>query len=86
MAMIERVNNVLCVGYFLRRNNNNMIMTEVLYVSNWYVKLDFLWGSDILKVFPYEGGVEEPWSFDHKKRWAGLKALHFNSKLFISSS
>ena len=67
MVMIERVNNQLCVGYFLRRSNNNMIMAEVLYVLNWYVKLDFLWGSDILKVFPYEGGVEEPWSFDHKK-------------------
>ena len=63
MAMIERVNNELCVGYFLRRNNNNMIMTEVLYVSNWYVNPGRVWGSNILKVFPYEGGVVEPWSF-----------------------
>ena len=60
MAMIERVNNELCVGYFLRRNNNNMIMTEALYVSNWYVSLGHVWGSNILKVFPYEGG--ELWS------------------------
>jgi len=42
-------------------------LTEVLYVSNWYVSLDHLWGSDILKVIPYEGRVVEPWSFDHKK-------------------
>ena len=37
-----------------------MIMTEVLYVSNWYVSLGHVWGSTILKVFPYEGG--ELWS------------------------
>ena len=67
MAMVERVNNELCVGYLLRRNNNNMIMTEVLYVSNWYVNPGHVWGSNILKVFPYEGGVVEPWSFDHEK-------------------
>ena len=54
--MIERVNNELSVGYYLRRNNNNMIMTEVLHVSNWYVSLGHVWGSNILKVFPYEGG------------------------------
>ena len=42
-------------------------VAEVLYVLNWYANLDRLWGSDILKVFPYEGGVVEPWSFDHKK-------------------
>ena len=42
-------------------------LTEVLYVSNWYVSLGHVWGSNILKVFPYEGGVVEPWSFDHKK-------------------
>ena len=42
-------------------------LSEVLQVSIWYVSLGHLWGSDILKVFPYEGGVVEPWSFDHKK-------------------
>ena len=39
----------------------------VLYVSNWYVSLGHIWVSNILKAFPYEGGVAEPWSFDHKK-------------------
>ena len=42
-------------------------LTEVLCVSNWYVSLGRLWGSDIFKVFPYDGEVVEPWSFDHKK-------------------
>ena len=48
---------------------------QVLYVG-WstarfelvlYVDLGRLWGSDIFKVFPYEGEVVEPWSSDHKK-------------------
>ena len=42
-------------------------LTEVLYVSNWYVSLGHVWGSNILKVFPYKGGAVEPWPFDHKK-------------------
>ena len=42
-----------------------MIMTEVLYVSNWYVSLGHVWGSNILKAIPYEGGVVEPWSSDY---------------------
>ena len=42
------------------------MLTEVLYVSNWYVSLGLVWGSNILKVFPYEGGVVEHWSFAHK--------------------
>ena len=32
-------------------------LPKVLYVSNWYVSLGHVWGSNILKVFPYEGGV-----------------------------
>ena len=68
MAMVERVNNELCVGYFLRRNNNNMIMTEVLYVSDWYVSLGHVWGSNILKVFPYE---RELWSLGLLTRKSG---------------
>ena len=32
-------------------------LTEVLYVSSWYVSLGHIWGSNILKVFPYEGGL-----------------------------
>ena len=42
-------------------------LIEVLYVSNWYVSLGRVWGSNILKVFPYEGGVVERWPLDHKK-------------------
>ena len=42
-------------------------LIEVLYVSNWYVSLGHVWGSNILKVFPHEDGFVEPCSFDHKK-------------------
>ena len=66
MAMLGRLNNQgdKNLSKYMYRT---LTSTEVLYVSNWYVNLDHLWGSDILKVFPYEGGVVEPWSFDHKK-------------------
>ena len=44
----------------MRISASTVRLAEVLYVSNWYARLDLLWGSDILKIFPYEGGVEEP--------------------------
>ena len=42
-------------------------LTEVLYVSKWYLSPGAPQGPNILNVFPYEGGVVDPWSCDHKK-------------------
>ena len=42
-------------------------MIEVLYVSEWYSSPSAPQGRNILKVFPYEGGVVDRWSCDHKK-------------------
>ena len=38
-------------------------MIEVLYVLEWYSGPS----AEILKAFPYEGGVVDRWSCDHKK-------------------